>query len=78
MLFVNLFSVQDAELEREKQQQVVLLQGLEEQKATLEQMLLEAQQEREELKAAVTQEAPINQPDVPEQEAPSVPSGVGL
>ncbi|KAK5905339.1 hypothetical protein CesoFtcFv8_006814 [Champsocephalus esox] len=68
----------DAELEREKQQQVVLLQGLEEQKATLEQMLLEAQQEREELKAAVTQEAPLNQADVPvrEQEAPSVPSGL--
>ncbi|KAK5929971.1 hypothetical protein CgunFtcFv8_011158 [Champsocephalus gunnari] len=68
----------DAELEREKQQQVVLLQGLEEQKAMLEQMLLEAQQEREELKAAVTQEAPLNQADVPvhEQEAPSVPSGL--
>ncbi|XP_034095416.1 plectin isoform X2 [Gymnodraco acuticeps] len=65
----------DEELEREKQQQVVLLQELEEQKAKLEQMLLEAQQEREELKAAVTQEAPINQPEVPvhEQEAPSVP-----
>ncbi|XP_033988661.1 uncharacterized protein cep295 [Trematomus bernacchii] len=65
----------DEELEREKQQQVVLLQELEEQKAKLEQMLHEAQQEREELKAAVTQEAPINQPEVPvhEQEAPSVP-----
>ncbi|KAI9536922.1 hypothetical protein NQZ68_030146 [Dissostichus eleginoides] len=65
----------DEELEREKQQQVVLLQELEEQKAKLEQMLREAQQEREELKAAVTQEAPINQPEVPvhEQEAPSVP-----
>ncbi|KAJ4936149.1 hypothetical protein JOQ06_017673 [Pogonophryne albipinna] len=65
----------DEELEREKQQQVVLLLELEEQKAKLEQMLFEAQQEREELKAAVTQEAPINQPEVPvhEQEAPSVP-----
>ncbi|KAM7398864.1 hypothetical protein PAMP_018173 [Pampus punctatissimus] len=55
----------EVELEREKQQQVVLLQELEEQKAKLEQMLLEAQQEREHLKAAVTQEVPINPPVVP-------------
>lgn len=50
----------------EKQQQVVLLQELEEQKAKLEQMLLEAQQEREDLKAVVIQKVPIiNQPEVP-------------
>ncbi|XP_056297464.1 uncharacterized protein cep295 isoform X2 [Pseudoliparis swirei] len=51
----------EKELDREKQQQVVLLQELEEQKAQLEQMLLEAQQEREDLKAVVTQD----QPEVP-------------
>ncbi|XP_044209509.1 centrosomal protein of 295 kDa [Thunnus albacares] len=55
----------EVELERQKQQQIVLLQELEEQKAKLEQMLLEAQQEREDLKAAVTQEVPVNQPEVP-------------
>ncbi|TKS80614.1 Centrosomal protein of 295 kDa [Collichthys lucidus] len=49
----------EVELEQEKQQQVVLIQELEEQKAKLEQMLLEAQQEREHLKAAVTQEVPV-------------------
>ncbi|GAA6223572.1 centrosomal protein of 295 kDa [Lates japonicus] len=54
----------EEELEREKQQQLVLLQELEEQKAKLEQMLLEAQQEREHLKAA-TQEVPITQQDLP-------------
>ncbi|XP_035536030.1 centrosomal protein of 295 kDa [Morone saxatilis] len=66
----------EEELEREKQQQVVLLQELEEQKAKLEQMLLEAQQEREHLKAAVTQEVPVNQPEVPvhDQEVTSVTS----
>lgn len=58
-------SVQEDELEREKQQQVVLLQELEEQKTKLEQMLLEAQQEREHLKAAMTHEVPINQSEVP-------------
>ncbi|XP_063763010.1 centrosomal protein of 295 kDa isoform X1 [Eleginops maclovinus] len=68
----------EEELEREKQQQVLLLQDLEEQKAKLEQMLREVQQEREDLKAAVTQEAPINQPEVPvhEQEPPSVGPGL--
>ncbi|XP_071351833.1 centrosomal protein of 295 kDa isoform X2 [Trachinotus anak] len=67
----------EEELEREKQQQVVLLQELEEQKAELEQMLLEAQQEREHLKAAITQEVPINQPDIPvhDQEVTSVTLG---
>nr|XP_046245960.1 centrosomal protein of 295 kDa [Scatophagus argus] len=67
----------EEELEREKQQQVVLLQELEEQKAKLEQMLLEAQQEREQLKSAVTQEAavPVNQPETPvhDQDVTSVP-----
>lgn len=65
LIFVFLFFVQEEELEREKREQVVLLQELEEQKATLEQMLLEARQEREHLKAAVTQEVPINQSEVP-------------
>lgn len=60
--------VQDVQLEREKQQQMVLLQELEDQKAKLEQMLQEAQQEREHLKAAVTQEVPINRPEVPVQD----------
>ncbi|XP_059187082.1 centrosomal protein of 295 kDa-like [Centropristis striata] len=68
----------EEELEREKQQQVVLLQELEEQKAKLEQMLLEAQQEREDLKAVVTQqEVSVDQPEVPvhDQEGSSVTAG---
>uniref|UniRef100_A0A671ULE2 ALMS motif domain-containing protein n=1 Tax=Sparus aurata TaxID=8175 RepID=A0A671ULE2_SPAAU len=68
----------EEELEREKQQQVLLLQELETQKAKLEQMLLEARQEREHLKAAVTQEVPIiKPPEVPvhDQEISSVSSG---
>lgn len=70
--------VQEEELEREKQQQVVLLQELEEQKAKLEQMLIEAQQEREHLKAAVTQEVPINQTEVTvhDREVTAVPPGL--
>lgn len=73
VLFIFSF-VQEEELEGQKQEQVVLLKELEEQKAKLEQMLLEAQQEREHLKAAVTQEAPVNQPEVPacDQEVTSV------
>ena len=51
-----------------------MLQELEEQKAKLEQMLLEAQQEREHLKAAVTQEVQITQPEVHEQEVTSDPT----
>ncbi|XP_008281294.1 uncharacterized protein cep295 [Stegastes partitus] len=68
----------EEELEREKQQQVVLLQELEDQKAKLEQMLLEAQQEREDLKAAVNQEEPVYQPEVPvqDEEVSSVSAGV--
>ncbi|XP_034385039.1 uncharacterized protein cep295 isoform X3 [Cyclopterus lumpus] len=64
----------EKELDREKQQQVVLLQELEEQKAKLEQMLLEAQQEREDLKAVVTRDEPVSQPEVPvhDQEVTSV------
>lgn len=48
------------------------------QKAKLEQLLLEAQQEREHLKAAAAQELPVNQPEVPvhDQEVTSVPSGL--
>ncbi|XP_034556597.1 centrosomal protein of 295 kDa isoform X2 [Notolabrus celidotus] len=67
----------EKELEREKQQQVVLLRELEEQKAKLEQMLLEAQQEREHLKASVTQEVPVRPPEVPvqDQEFTSVTPG---
>ncbi|XP_041851766.1 centrosomal protein of 295 kDa isoform X3 [Melanotaenia boesemani] len=52
----------EEELEREKQQQMLLLQELEEQKAKLEQMLLEAQQERDHLKV-VNEE--VNQPEIP-------------
>ncbi|KAM6931874.1 uncharacterized protein cep295 isoform 2-T2 [Lycodopsis pacificus] len=64
----------EEELDREKQQQVVLLQ---EQKAKLEQMLLEAQREREDLTAVVTQDKLINQPEVPvhDQEVTSVTPG---
>lgn len=57
---------------------MLLLQELETQKAKLEQMLLEARQEREHLKAAVTQEVPIiKPPEVPvhDQEISSVSSG---
>lgn len=61
-----------------------LLQELEEQKAKLEQMLLEAQQEKERLKAAVTQEETINQPEVPVHDhdvisiTPNLANEVGL
>ncbi|XP_070685424.1 centrosomal protein of 295 kDa [Pempheris klunzingeri] len=65
----------EEELEREKEQQVVLLQELEEQKAKLEQLLFEAQQEREHLKAAVTQQEPVQQPEVPVHDQ-DVTSGV--
>lgn len=50
---------QEEELEQEKQQQMFLLQELEEQKVRLEQMLLEAQHERERLKAAATRQRPV-------------------
>lgn len=78
ILLLLLFFVQEEELKREKQEQVVLLQELEEQKAKLEQMLLEARQEREHLKAAVTQKVPINQSEVPVhyQEVTSVTPGL--
>nr|XP_040030601.1 uncharacterized protein cep295 isoform X2 [Gasterosteus aculeatus aculeatus] len=66
------------ELDREKQQQVVLLQELEEQKAKLEQMLLEAQQEREDLKAVVTQDEPVNPPEVPVHEQDVTPVTPGI
>lgn len=78
------FPAQEAELEREKQQQMFLLQELEDQKAKLEQMLLEAQQEKERLKAAVTQEETINQPEVPVHDhdvisiTPNLANEVGL
>lgn len=49
-------SVQDEELEREKLEQLALLQELEEQKAQLEQMLLKCQQERQQPKVVVTHE----------------------
>lgn len=55
--------LQEEQLEREKQQQLVLLQELQEQKDKLEQLLLEAQQERENLKAAATPEFPVKQPE---------------
>lgn len=65
--------VQEEELEREKQEQVVLLHELEEQKAKLEQMLLEAQQEREHLKAAVAQEVSVNQSGSPDSHQDATP-----
>lgn len=70
--------IQEEELEREKQQQVRLLQELEEQKTKLEQMLLEAQQEREHLRAAVSRDVPVSQPEEPvrDQDITSVRSGL--
>ncbi|XP_056138891.1 centrosomal protein of 295 kDa [Lampris incognitus] len=67
----------EGELEGEKQQQIALLQELEEQRAGLERMLQEAQQERENLKAAVTQDAPTHQQEVPvhDQEVTSLTPG---
>lgn len=65
-IFFSILYVQEEELEREKQEQVALLQELEEQKAKLEQMLLEARQEREHLKAAVAQEVSMNRPGSPD------------
>uniref|UniRef100_A0A673B5W7 ALMS motif domain-containing protein n=2 Tax=Sphaeramia orbicularis TaxID=375764 RepID=A0A673B5W7_9TELE len=67
----------DEELEREKQKQMVLLQELEEQKVKLEQMLFEAQKEREHLKAAVTQNLPVEPEETPvhDQEDASVRRG---
>ncbi|XP_077422888.1 centrosomal protein 295 isoform X3 [Vanacampus margaritifer] len=55
----------EMELEKEKQQQMALLQELEDQKAQLEQMLLEAQQEEKHPKADVIQEIPLNEAEVP-------------
>ncbi|XP_013871349.1 uncharacterized protein cep295 isoform X2 [Austrofundulus limnaeus] len=66
----------EEELEMEKRQQVFLLQELEEQKAKLEQMLLEAQQERDHLKAAVTWEMVLNGPQEPEQNQEATPGSV--
>ncbi|XP_062241675.1 centrosomal protein of 295 kDa isoform X2 [Platichthys flesus] len=59
----------EEQLEREKQQQLVLLQELEKQKVKLEQMLLEAQHEREHLKAAAgKQEVDFNRSDGTDQD----------
>ncbi|XP_034024440.1 centrosomal protein of 295 kDa isoform X2 [Thalassophryne amazonica] len=54
----------DEELEREKQQQILLLCELEDQKAKLEQMLLEAQQEGGHLKAVVSHDEHLPEEDV--------------
>lgn len=57
---------------------MALLQELEEQRVKLEQMLLEAQQEREHLKAAVRareQQAQRRQPQSPVQGVPAVTPG---
>lgn len=52
--FPNL--LQNEKLEKEKLEQLALLRDLEEQKAKLEQMLLESQQENNQLKMVVTHE----------------------
>ncbi|XP_053728049.1 centrosomal protein of 295 kDa isoform X2 [Synchiropus splendidus] len=52
----------ELELEQEKQQQVLLLQELEQQKLMLEQMLSDAQQERDALKADATLETAAARP----------------
>ncbi|XP_028320737.1 centrosomal protein of 295 kDa [Gouania willdenowi] len=63
----------DEELEREKQQQILLLQELEEQKTELEHLLFEAQQQKEELTAAVNQsEEPVGQSEHSDEELISV------
>ncbi|XP_068601937.1 centrosomal protein of 295 kDa-like [Brachionichthys hirsutus] len=71
----------EEERQKEMQQQLALLQELEEQRARLEEILLEAQHEREALKAAVTQEVPVDQPGEPvgEQEVTELatPPGEG-
>ncbi|CAL8351527.1 unnamed protein product [Lota lota] len=52
-------------LEREKRQQMALLEELEEQKLQLEGMLLDAQRQREDMQAAVNQEVPLHEQEVP-------------
>lgn len=71
--FLNVVCFQEEELETEKQQQMFLLQELEEQKAKLEQMLLEAQQEREHLKAAAARETILNQAEEPARDQQATP-----
>ena len=67
--------MQEEELERQKQEQLDLLQELEEQKATLELLLQEAHQERQQLQAAVEQHdtavGPIKVVPVHDQEVTS-------
>jgi len=64
--------VQEEVLQQEKQQQVALLQELEEQKARLEAMLLDARWQREGVLSAATQEVPLCEQEVPlhQQEVP--------
>ncbi|XP_077467353.1 centrosomal protein 295 [Stigmatopora argus] len=56
----------ELQLEREKQQQIALLQELEEQKAQLEQLLLESQQAEEHPNVSTTSEISLNQAGVPQ------------
>lgn len=54
MLTISKSFVQNEELEKAKLEQLTLLRDLEEQKANLEQMLLESQQEKNQLQTVVT------------------------
>ncbi|CAL8333526.1 unnamed protein product [Boreogadus saida] len=66
----------EAALEREKRQQIVLLEDLEEQKSRLEAMLRDAQRERRDMQAAVNQDVSPQEPEVlpaHDQEADSPP-----
>lgn len=74
-----LFCSQQEELNKQMQEQVSLLQELEEQRVKLEQMLLEAQQERELLKAAVQvreHQAQRCHLQAPLQELPAITPGL--
>ena len=50
---------------------MVLLEELEEQKSRLEGLLLDAQRQREDMQAAVNQEGPLQEPEVPAHDADS-------
>ncbi|KAJ7990628.1 hypothetical protein DPEC_G00302360 [Dallia pectoralis] len=66
----------EEELERQKQEQIVLLQELEEKKCQLELLLQEAQQEKEQLKRAITQDPgpPSGSLAIPAQDHVSPPA----
>ncbi|XP_056466553.1 mucin-12 isoform X2 [Gadus chalcogrammus] len=64
----------EAALEREKRQQMALLEDLEEQKSRLEAMLRDAQRERQDMQAAVNQDVSLQEPEVPAAPPPPAAS----